>query len=937
MKNYLKTMIGAAALSMGIPAIQAMPAYPGVIMAEQPDGTEVEIRLHGDEHYNWTTTPDGSYTLVRDNEGYLTFGRLEGKRLRAGELRYTGAASIRRATASGVVPGLRPERKDAAKAPSSSSLQISGTFPSKGKQKLLLLLINYANTTPLYSQADFDRMMNEENYNGTGSFRDFYLEDSYGNLEINTTVTRWVTLSKNKADYGAEGAKDMIVEALQILDPEIDLRDFDNDGDGVLDGLAVIHQGTGQEASSNPNEIWSHSDIITGKTFDGVQLRRYTIEPEQQYDRYSSIYPISTIGVVCHEFGHQLGAPDFYDVDYGTYGEFPATGVWDLMASGGWNGNSGDRPAHTNLWQKIQLGWVEPTLLTAETSVSDMPDAARNAVAYRFDTTVDGEYFLMENRQQTGNFDVALPSHGLIVYHVNDNMIASAVNTNTLNNKFPQSMYIVSAGADTDPAGMESADPTVYGSVNSSVAPFPGSRGKTSFNDTSVPSTRSIREGRYSYKGLANIAESADGKISFDFITYDIPVSPLNLRAAATRGDVTVSWDAPTDPAPLSYNLYKNGEPVGNLTATTYKDTDISGLTQIKYSVDAVYDNGLVSPAVEVRLNLPAVFITDLAASTDGAEVSVDWNLDTRLTRMHESEEDFVEADYYSDVVEYAHRYRAQDLAIYKGYKIRRIGFLSMMSQKDATLTVTVYEADPVTGEKTVASQRILKEFSNLQWYAATLTKSVEITGEKDIWIAVRVASNTGAVAIMTDGGTTIQGYGNLYRRNDGEWLVDEQLPGNFYLYAQLTEPTVTSVVQAPALGEVEDYLADTAIPQAFAVYRDGQLVGTVGGRKFIDNNVPKGTHTYAVTNLYKGGNESTEKTVEVTVDFDGVSDVAAKVETEIKAIEGGIELAGLRSTATVADLSGRIVARIASDGFIALPAGVYVVTCPEAHKIIVR
>lgn len=114
----------------------------------------------------------------------------------------------------------------------------------------------------------------------------------------------------------------MIYDALKLVTDTLDLRDFDNDGDGILDGLAVIHQGTGQEASANANDIWSHSAIIYGQTFNGVSVRRYTIEPECLAKN------ISTIGVICHEFGHALGAPDFYDTDYASSGgEFCGTGV----------------------------------------------------------------------------------------------------------------------------------------------------------------------------------------------------------------------------------------------------------------------------------------------------------------------------------------------------------------------------------------------------------------------------------------------------------------------------------------------------------------------------------------------------------------------------------------------------------------------------------
>ena len=105
----------------------------------------------------------------------------------------------------------------------------------------------------------------------------------------------------------------------------------DHDGDGILDGLAVIHQGAGQEMSGKSEDIWSHSSIIYGQTFNGISVRRYTIEPEI----LAKDNRMATIGVICHEFGHALGAPDFYDTDYSASGgEYCGTGVWDLLGSG---------------------------------------------------------------------------------------------------------------------------------------------------------------------------------------------------------------------------------------------------------------------------------------------------------------------------------------------------------------------------------------------------------------------------------------------------------------------------------------------------------------------------------------------------------------------------------------------------------------------------
>lgn len=49
----------------------AAPAYPFPITVTQPDGTQLTIRLHGDEHFHWTTTMDGVLLVNTDNGYYI--------------------------------------------------------------------------------------------------------------------------------------------------------------------------------------------------------------------------------------------------------------------------------------------------------------------------------------------------------------------------------------------------------------------------------------------------------------------------------------------------------------------------------------------------------------------------------------------------------------------------------------------------------------------------------------------------------------------------------------------------------------------------------------------------------------------------------------------------------------------------------------------------
>ena len=218
--------LGVAILSFA--SAVAVPAYPGKIKAVQPDGTEIEIVLQGDEHFNWARTTDG-YTLLRDENNYWALACQDANGMLVAS-KHIFRNDTRVAVESGIERGLYfsqaqldavSEKKSAMRrANNNSGLQVDGTFPGKGENKLLLLMLNYSDTEPTYTPDDFEKMMNEQNYGGIGSFRDFYLENSYGQLDITTVVTRWVTLPYTKDYYGSERAIEMIQNGLNIIKDE---------------------------------------------------------------------------------------------------------------------------------------------------------------------------------------------------------------------------------------------------------------------------------------------------------------------------------------------------------------------------------------------------------------------------------------------------------------------------------------------------------------------------------------------------------------------------------------------------------------------------------------------------------------------------------------------------------------------------------------------
>jgi len=237
----------------------AVTANPAPIQYTQPDGSAITIQLKGDESIHWAETSDG-YTILSDSKGFYEYATLD----RTGRMTFSGIvarnpearSAAERTWLEGTGKGLFfsrsqvEEMKRVLVRGGETDAPLMGGFPTTGTRKLLMILANFNNTTTTYPQTNFSNYMNQVNYNGTGSFRDFYLEVSYGQLTVNTTVTVWVTVPNTHDYYGPESkwgefAYDAVVAAHNQA--SVNFAEFDNNLDGVVDGVAIIHQGQGQE------------------------------------------------------------------------------------------------------------------------------------------------------------------------------------------------------------------------------------------------------------------------------------------------------------------------------------------------------------------------------------------------------------------------------------------------------------------------------------------------------------------------------------------------------------------------------------------------------------------------------------------------------------------------------------------------------------------
>ncbi len=614
-------------VSFGLNSVHAVSAGPDPVTYTQPDGSKLTIILKGDEFIHWAVTTDG-YTVMTNSRGIYEYAARNG----SGTLVFSGIKAhdpLNRTASENswlakTGKGLTfssdqlmniKAQLDSVKAPHTP---LMGGFPSGGARKLLMILANFSNTTTTYAQGNFNNYMNQANYNSTGSFRDYFLEVSYGQLTVNTTVTIWITLP-NTHDYYGPSAKwgEFAYQAILVANNQtgVNFSEYDNNQDGIVDGVAILHQGQGQEETGNVTDIWSHSWNLSSagytpaqRTFDGVLVDSYTSIPEK------NATGIGTIGVMCHEFGHNLGSPDFYDTDNTANGSYSGTGKWDLMANGSWNGVSGNRPAHPNPWVKTFMNWINPVTYSTAQNVT-----LRNAQVFpdviRYNTSTPDEYFLCENRQQTG-FDAGIPGHGLMIYHVDGSYISTHTITNNINAGSHQGLYPVCANATGNPTGS-------YGTINSTGCSFPGSGLKTSFTDATTPHSHSWAGANTNYP-ITNIVECTSTQVvTFCFVSCFTPDDPTNFTAVpSSLSQINLSWgtnasnnlvmigysSSPIFGTPVAGTTYNEGDQIPGGGTVLYRGTNLNvnhpGLTSSTtyyYKAWSVMTGTTYSPGVNTN------------------------------------------------------------------------------------------------------------------------------------------------------------------------------------------------------------------------------------------------------------------------------------------------------------------------------------------------
>lgn len=384
---------------------QAVPAMPGLFKYVQPDGSVVMLRHHGDEFFHWTTDASGQ-CMVLGQDGYYRPGSVDPVLREEARQRRARANQLR----------VAPPRTH------------TDNIMTHGERHIPVFLVQFPDKQFKISdpEAQFSALLNQEGYStngGTGSVQDYFRDNSHGLFKPVFDVYPIVTLAHQMAYYGDSKnnrAPEAVIEAAKAVDSQVDFSQYDVDNDGYVDMCLMYYAGY-NEAEGGPEEtIWPHQwSVPNSPRFDGKYLKAYFCTSEL---KGNSGVRMCGIGTTCHEFGHSLGLPDFYDTDYEENGYCGGLYDFSIMNSGSYL-NDSRTPPYYNAVERLMLGWMISADI-AELPIGEcLIKSVQNDLAYRTLTETEGEFFLYEYRDGTG-WDTYLPK-GLVVYHADQSTVRS--------------------------------------------------------------------------------------------------------------------------------------------------------------------------------------------------------------------------------------------------------------------------------------------------------------------------------------------------------------------------------------------------------------------------------------------------------------------------------------------------------------------------------
>lgn len=568
----------------------AAPALQHAQVLTQPNGVSFEAQRGGDEWFNWWSKE--GLVIERQADEYWVYTAATKSTGAAGVARVGIDAPPAQALTVEAYAAQRPARPAGAPRLGVQTAPVVRT--PNPTEPVLVLLVQFSNRQLTNAESVFQNLF----FGTTGrTLYTYYNEVSHGTFHFTAAAESYqtnngfvkVTLNyshPDTRDYVDERNLQIVKDALIAADQYVDYHAFDTNGDGGLSAneLHVVTIIAGYEESASCGtypSVWGHrwalEAPVLAPQLDGVKIcdpafgGGYTQEGEIQCDH------AMTVGIICHELGHDIGLPDLYDTDTKN-GDSAGVGDFCLMSSGSWGMASGQAyagmcPTHMCAWSKAELGFVVPVVVSANGAFTLTQSGAAAYNAIRINTQDSAQYFLVENRQLNG-FDSGLyyafsttsggaTGGGLAIWHID------TTKTDTYNNDVNADEN--HKGVDLEEANMaEAGRSELDGQLNYGNREHLWYQGnQTTFNNTSNPNSK-----------------------LYNYATTNVEVTGISASGASMSCQVHLNTGPTDTPAPTT------PPPTGSITPLLPGTPTPVNVTQVTINLP-----NLASGARVLRLN----------------------------------------------------------------------------------------------------------------------------------------------------------------------------------------------------------------------------------------------------------------------------------------------------------------------------------------------
>jgi len=854
----------------------------------QPDGREVEYLSSGDEYYHWSHNADG-YKIVLDRDtGYMCWATLQDDKLVSSgyPIHLHDPSSIGLSTNDNISEqGYLVRREKWNEAASRSAMSPTRAAPTTGGLVNLVIFIKFQDQTDFPNE--YSTYNNRFNQTGAGvnSLKQYYETASYGQLSVNSPIypipnqnvivsytapydysyflnLSWTTTNVTTWCNMLRGAVNAV--AGQVTESAAEL---DANNDSRIDNVFFIIRGN---ANSNSEYLWSHRYALyygsPAATIKGKTAFDYVMVMENHAMQNSGNYGV---GVLVHEYGHTLGAPDFY-----TYSSITPIGAWEVMA------NTTNPPqALSSYIVDTYYNWISvPEVVKSGTYTLTPFPANQTGSALKIPSPyATNQYFMVENRQKTTSLtDSTIPGSGLLI-----SRCVPYLNGNSPNNQniVPYELYVYR------PNGTISTNGTISNAAY-------GTSGRTTINDITTPSSfiyTSSSSGAVSNNSTAGGLDISDISVnsSTKAVTFTVNMrnEPTGIGNSIANGNnVTVRWTAPTLwGSPTGYRVYRNGDLITTSdlasSARSYTDNAPQNGSNV-YTVTAVYNSSVMKGESAHSASTTAnIYQLDspqnLIATEHGSYITLQWTavgqsdtlLGYRVYRNNSLISGTITATSFNDInVSPSTTYTYHVTAVYRSGESTPSNTVSITT---ATPPAPLYPPENLTATE-------VADFIALQWSA--VEQSEAFVGYKVYRDNVTITETITGISYndsnITPSTTYIYHVTAIYAHGESE-------PSNTVSITTATPPTPTELyppqnLTIPAVpGKIVLYWEapidhpNIANLVEYRIYRNDRLLRAVntGTLQYHDVVAIIGSrYTYHVTATYTNGSSPASNSVTANV-----------------------------------------------------------------------